>query len=246
VEYKFAKRENYENYASGRVIHGFPGVTNYPVRIASEVFSRCKSYLSKERNIILFDPCCGSAYSLTVLGLLHHDCIFSIYASDINKDVLEIALKNLSLLSLKGLETRKKQIEDDIKMFNKVAHIKASKSIDYFKERIEPQDGQLKTKCFRADTNDFELFSSLSFKADIIFLDVPYGDLVHWKGKSKQFGSILENLSNVLATGGIIAISHDKKQKYMSDDFNRLERLRIGKRIIDIFQLKERLYAKQL
>ena len=51
----------------------------------------------------IYDPFCGVAYALTVLGFFHGADIKAIFASDIDENVLSLARKNLSLLSKDGL-----------------------------------------------------------------------------------------------------------------------------------------------
>ena len=44
--YKFIKtKENYKDYSSGRVIYGVAKATNFPVRLASEIFLKCTDCL---------------------------------------------------------------------------------------------------------------------------------------------------------------------------------------------------------
>src|ERR1700722_10543985 len=98
-------RENYEDYSSGRVVYGAMGATNFPVRLSSEVFQRCVHYLKSQGKpgpYKIYDPFCGVAYSLTVIGFLHGAEIESIAASDSNSRLLEFARKNLSLLTTTG------------------------------------------------------------------------------------------------------------------------------------------------
>ena len=41
LEYKFAPNDNYEDLSCGRVIYHRAGFSNFPVRLASEIFMRC-------------------------------------------------------------------------------------------------------------------------------------------------------------------------------------------------------------
>src|SRR3954454_13430762 len=101
MKYRFVpQRENYEDYAGGRVLFGRPGNTAFPVRLASEIFQRCADRLARSGvppPYSIYDPCCGSGYLLTVIGLLHGDRIARILASDVNLHALEFAQRNLSL-----------------------------------------------------------------------------------------------------------------------------------------------------
>src|SRR5690242_13634503 len=105
-----AKKENYEHLAAGRVILSKVGMTSFPVRLASEIFQQCYAYLGKEK-LNIYDPCCGTAYLLTTIAFLHHEAIAAIYASDIQLEALEIGQKNLALLSERGLEARREELE---------------------------------------------------------------------------------------------------------------------------------------
>jgi 23S rRNA G2445 N2-methylase RlmL len=104
--YKFAtERENYEDLASGRVLHGLAGATNFPVRLASEVFQRCADVLKQEGRkppYTIYDPLCGVGYMLTALGFLHGEHIERLVGSDYDEAILKTARQNLGLLSAGG------------------------------------------------------------------------------------------------------------------------------------------------
>ncbi len=85
MQYKYTDKINYQDYASGRVPYHRTGRPNFPVRLASEIFQRCLAYADLDQ-VSLYDPCCGGAYMLTVIGLLHGDRIKKIYGSDIDKE----------------------------------------------------------------------------------------------------------------------------------------------------------------
>lgn len=99
MEYKYSRDDNYEDYASGRVIYGGKGIPNFPVRLLNEMFGRAKSYLEKQSEIIVYDPCCGGGYALTVLGFFHDHCINKLYGSDVDADMVTYAIKNTKLLT---------------------------------------------------------------------------------------------------------------------------------------------------
>src|SRR5690554_5981977 len=114
MEYKYGKNDNYEDFSAGRVIYNAKGMTNFPVRLAQEIYGRCLQYSPKKRNICLYDCCCGGGYLLTVLGFLNQDTIGKIIGSDINMEMLDIAKKNLSLLTAEGINNRILEIEQMI------------------------------------------------------------------------------------------------------------------------------------
>lgn len=110
MEYKYCENGNFEDFASGRVIYHANGIPNFPVRLVNEIYRRCLQYSNKKTDICLYDCCCGGGYSLTVLGLLNQESISEIIASDIDKNMLETANKNLSLLTSNGIINRISEI----------------------------------------------------------------------------------------------------------------------------------------
>lgn len=239
MEYKYAENINYEDFASGRVFYHRAASTNYPVRLASEVFSRCMSYLNKENGITIYDPCCGNGYLLTVLGYLYTKNISAIYGSDISEEAIEIAVRNLSLLSNKGLEKRELNIQKMINEFNKPSHYEALESIQRFKAILESRDKEAEINCFITNILDIEALKNAKFKADIIFMDVPYGNLVEWSSTNKNnITLMLETIKAVISSECVIAISSDKHQKIKEDDFIRIEKMIIGKRKIELLRMK--------
>ena len=71
MEYKYCEKQNFEDYSSGRVLYHKANMTNFPVRLAQEIFLRCKSYISDKPQVNFYDPLCGGGYMATVLGLLN-------------------------------------------------------------------------------------------------------------------------------------------------------------------------------
>jgi 23S rRNA (guanine2535-N1)-methyltransferase len=114
MPYQFVtERQDYSDYASGRVFYNAPGQPAFPVRLASEIFQRCLAIRHRAGlagPVRLYDPCCGSAYHLTALAHLHWYRIDTIFESDIDAGVLEVAQRNLSLLTVDGLEKRREEI----------------------------------------------------------------------------------------------------------------------------------------
>jgi len=235
--YKYYKNQNFEDFACGRVIYGRAGFTNYPVKIAYEVFNRALEYTDKKDNITVYDPCCGGGYLLTVLGLLNPDEISRIIASDVSTEAVALAKENLSLLSEEGLMKRKQQIEEMLVKFNKQSHRDALKSVEVFYDIIKKRGHDPEITCFTADVLDSSQFEDRDFSADILITDVPYGDLVSWSEEDDSLNRFLTNIIPVLHENSILVISTDKSQKIKNECFHRLERFSIGKRLISILQL---------
>src|SRR5512142_1863099 len=111
MQYKYAKEQlDYSDFASGRVFYSLPGHPAFPVRLASEIFQRClasrEAIYKDSHPCTLYDPCCGTAYHLSVLAYLHGECIREVIASDIDEKAVALAKRNLGLLSMEGLEGR--------------------------------------------------------------------------------------------------------------------------------------------
>ncbi len=238
--YKYYNDEKFEDFACGRVIYGRAGFPNYPVRIAGEVFKRCLEYLDKKEGITVYDPCCGGGYLLTVLGLLNPEIVINIIGSDVSDEAISLAKDNLSLLTVEGILKRKQQISDMIANFNKQSHKEALKSVEVFLNIVKNRRITPKIHCFNADVLDIESLKKYDVKTDILITDVPYGNLVSWSDENDNaINQLLNNVISVLHKNSILAISTDKGQKIKNDHFFRHEKLKIGKRVIYILQLKE-------
>jgi 23S rRNA (guanine2535-N1)-methyltransferase len=232
MQYKHAvENKNYEDYSSGRVLYGYSGATNFPVRLTQEIFERCLSYLNKQ-NILppytIYDPFCGVAYSLTIIGLLYPGKIKPILASDINQESLNFAEKNLSLLSSKGLDKRITEITSLIEEHKKNSHKEALESALRIKENLK---SDVSIKVF---TEDILNTTPSILGIDIVICDVPYGNLTEWSthqsiNPTQQF---LNNIKNILSTHSILAISANKKQEITHDGYTKIETFKIGKRKI--------------
>jgi tRNA G10 N-methylase Trm11 len=234
--YKFFQKNNYEDFSSGRVILHKSKNPNFPVRLAGEIFCHCLEYRNKTNNLCIYDPCCGSAYLLTVLGFLFNENIETIYGSDVEKEFVDFAQNNLSLLSINGLEKRKNNLMDFVKKYNKQSHIIALNSLNNISKYIKRE---IKIDTFISDILNKNSLKNKIFCADIIITDVPYGNLVTWSDKTNDPINILLNtLIPIINKNTIIAIIHNKNQKINNSQYNRIDKFKIGHRIIEIIKLK--------
>ena len=231
MEYKYGKNDNYEDFSSGRVLYHVRGMTNFPVRLAQEIYGRCLEYSSKKKDICLYDCCCGGGYLLTVLGFLNQDTIGKIIGSDIDIELLSVAKKNLSLLSEAGINKRIAEIEQMIASFQKQSHIEAKKSAVRLKNLIKTN---IQFEVFYADALK-EI--NLKEKPDIIITDVPYGNLVDWKSDEQNvISKLLDNLYEICSSDTVIGLCMNKKTKIRNKKYIRLERQQIGKRKFEILK----------
>lgn len=233
-------KKNYEDLASGRVLYNAHGTTSFPVRLASEILQRCFGILESKgvkAPYSIYDPCCGGAYLLTTAGLLHGDKLSSVYASDINSDVLQIAEQNLSLLSAGGLHQRKEQIKEYIRLYDKASHKEALISADKLSGNLSLTSIG-KVSVFPHDITNASPGSELPHAVNIVITDLPYGDIVTWKSESENpltefFEHVYEHLA---AAQSVLAVIADKKQKLQHEKFKRIDLSKAGKRQFAIFE----------
>lgn len=237
MEYKYCADSNFEDYACGRVIYHKSNMPSFPVRLSNEIFRRCLEYTGKNNNVTLYDPCCGGGYMITVLGLLNSDVIGRIIGSDINEDAIVLAKSNLSLLNKNGLMERRKQIIQMIQQYNKQSHKDALISIEKFEKIVENRSLMPDIQCFVADALSKESLSGFDFTSDIVIADVPYGNLVSWSENNNAINLLLDSICDVIHNNSIVAISYNKSQKIHNAKYKRLERIKIGKRVVEILKL---------
>lgn len=237
--YESAQR-SYEDFASGRVLYNAQGTTSFPVRLASEIAQRCFQLLEKkgvQGPYTLFDPCCGGAYLLTVVGLLHGQRLHRVIGSDINAEVLGIAGKNLSLLREEGLEQRTEQLKELLALYHKPSHQDALQSADRLRELLRSSRLE-EAVCFQADITQPEESLASCKETHIVMTDLPYGDLVSWGGGSdKPVEDFFNGIHSILDPAcSVVAVISDKGQKLKHDRFKRIQHVKVGKRQVAIFE----------
>jgi hypothetical protein len=252
MPYQFVKeQQDYSDLASGRVFHSLPGYPAFPVRLASEIFQRCVArraaiYKSSTR-CVLYDPCCGAAYHLSVVAYLHREHIQEIIGSDVEEKAVALAERNLALVSIAGLDQRIAEISEMAVRYGKNSHKEALRSAQILRMNLlaAAQQYRLTTRVFRANaTAGREILNNVSVNSvDIVFTDVPYGQHSHWSSAKgiDPIQAMLEGLLNVLSGSSIVAISFDKQQKVLHGYYQRLEQFQIGKRRVVILKPIENL-----
>ncbi len=233
--YQYCEKGNFEDFASGRVILHRTGYPNFPVRLAQEIFCRCLGHLDSAGRVCLYDPCCGGGYLLAVLGFLNPERIGRIVASDIDGEAVRLARENLSLLHRDGLERRMEQLDRLLRLHNKDSHREALESAVRLMDILAGSTHEIGYEVFQGDILSPHL--SRDFQADLVFTDVPYGNLVEWRNQSGEEVNLLDQLLPVLKDRGVAAICSDKSQKFRSEHFQRVEKQAVGKRLVQIFKL---------
>ncbi|HLF88501.1 MAG TPA: hypothetical protein VI451_06125 [Anaerolineales bacterium] len=251
MPYKFAtESQDYADYASGQVFYRAPGHPAFPMRLTTEIFQRCMAIRRESGNngpVTLYDPCCGGAYHLSTLAYLHWHEIGTIIASDIDKDILSFAVRNLNLLTRPGLKQRINEISALLSTYGKPSHAAALASATRLLSLLEKNSfvHQVDTYLFAANaTNSHELIRELIDKdIDIVISDVPYGKRSIWQetkdAVEQQSGSLwqmLEALLPVLNINTVVAIAVDKTQKCKHAQYKQIERFKVGKRQVFLLQ----------
>ncbi len=242
MNYRFAKENrDYTDYSSGRVFYNQRGTTAFPVRLASEIYQLCKSILINQgfnEPCVVYDPCCGGAYSLTSIGYLHGNEISEIYASDIDEVAIRLAQKNLNLLTRDGINERIKEINIMINEFDKISHLEALESAMKLKNIIEKREKEIEIKCFLNDITNNKNRNNID-NINIVIADLPYGDITNWgciSNEEEAIRKLLDSISEVISSNSVISIITRSKIKIQHGNFKKIERFLIGKRQITILQ----------
>lgn len=244
MSYRFAtERQDYTDYSSGRVFYNLPGHTAFPIRLGIEIFERCMELRRKNGAggpVHLYDPCCGGAYHLAVLAYFEWDHIAAITASDIDPDSLSVARRNLSLLSMEGLEQRTLEIQEMYARYGKGSHRAALESARVLKGSLEAnlRQHRIPVRHFQADAlQPGAIAAGLGAEpVDMVFCDIPYGIKSSWLGEQAAGGDhaavtrLLDNLVPVLSPQAVVALAATRETRVENANYRRAGRLKLGHR----------------
>jgi hypothetical protein len=262
VPYKFALHpSDYSDLSAGRVLYSQPGLTAFPVRLASEIFQRCQAIRARmgfTGRVSIYDPCCGGAYLLTILGFLNGSEISAVSASDISAEALDLASRNLSLLSLVGLDRRMDEINHYIQAYGKASHQAALESAVRLRSTLSHAlaGRPLPTRLFQADASNSQAMRQglAGQPMDLVITDIPYGWKSVWSFDEKPYegarplqdsghdpsqessnvARLLDALHTLLPARCLLVIASDKQQKVAHSDYRRLDKFQVGKRQVTI------------
>jgi SAM-dependent methyltransferase len=247
MPYQYASERNYAPFASGRVFYARPGQPAFPVRLADEVFQRARGHWLAAGGTgacHIYDPVCGGGYWLAVLAYLHWQQIARITASDLDPEALELARRNLGLLSPAGLQQRVHELEQLLAAYGKDSHHQALAEARAFLEQLEQRmiNQPIEVKVFQADATQAEsLASELNSPAiDLVLADVPYGWHSQWQSAAgtAPVDQMLSALEGYLPTLSVLAIASDKGQKVRHPAYRRLEQFNLGRRRVTLLSPK--------
>ena len=231
-----------EDLSAGRVIRHKIGYTNYPVKLAYEIFMRCLEKSNRSNRVVLYDPCCGGGYLLTVIGILCGENIKKIYGSDISADAVKFAVRNLALVNSQGLIERKTELDNLYNELQKDSHLNALQSVEKIYESVKTRNSEIYPEIFTANILEEDALKQAKFKADIVIVDVPYGNLASWENRENKtannISAMLDNIGFVIHEDTIVAVSFDKAQKIDNANFSRVDKFQVGKRKIELLRRK--------
>jgi len=238
VEYKFASEDsNYSDLASGNVFYSLPGYPAFPVPLASEIYQRCQALHGKgSQPCTIYDPCCGAAYHLSVIAYLHWDSVCRVICSDINEKAVQLAERNLGLLTPGGIRRRIREISAMVRLYDKESHKGALESISRIQEQVNQLTAvrPIQTHVFRANATDAaSLHEGLQDTCiDMVITDIPSGIHSQWEQTQAPdpTWAMLESLFSFLSPKSILVVASDKKQKISHEKYHLLEKFQIGKR----------------
>jgi 23S rRNA (guanine2535-N1)-methyltransferase len=256
MPYRFStERVDYSDFASGRVFRSLPGRTAFPVRLADELFQRClarRAAATRDRPVVLYDPCCGGASLLCTLALQHWPRIGQIVASDADQEAVALAARNLALLTPVGLAERRRELAELYADYGRSSHADAVASVDRLAARVRDlgQDHPLQTRLFRADALDeADLGAHLEPESiDIMIVDVPYGRRTRWLADHAHDAApdlsgptpvwrLLDALRPFLAAAAVVAVVTDKSQRARHERYAPAGTFQIGKRRASLLTL---------
>ncbi|WP_042417076.1 N-6 DNA methylase [Geomicrobium sp. JCM 19038] len=238
MNYKYeTENKDYRDFASGRVLLNAKKTTAFPIRMASEIMQHCIASLEKKESLTLYDPCCGGAHLLTAMGFIHGKAIKAIYGSDFDRDVIEVATTNLSLLTDDGLIKRENQLSSLFNTYGKESHKEALESVG----RLRSMSAQMTSPIISSFTWDITGGPPpVNEKVDIVITDIPYGNTVGWQTTSSDpVQDLLGHLELIMnKEDSIIAIVSEKKETITHDRFEKVKTMKHGKRKVTMLKPK--------
>ncbi|HEY8474518.1 MAG TPA: rRNA methyltransferase [Natronosporangium sp.] len=231
-----ANRDDYQDLASGFVFRSAPGYPAFPVRLAEELLLRSAAHLPHRTPVGLWDPCCGSGYLASTVGLLHRDRLRHVLCSDADPDAVALARRNLSLLTEAGLAERRTELSERATAYGKPGYAAAARATDRLAALLRAGGGDLASDARVADGFDARQTARIlpDPPPDLVLTDVPYGRQTGWRGAgaaaTEPLTALAGALSEVLPEHAVIAVCAEARKLSLGEGVRALERFRVGKR----------------
>ena len=244
MQYRFAvSKRDYSHLSPGYALTTRPGSPAFPVRLAEEMFLRCREVLLREGRegpYTIYDPCCGSGYLLAVVAFLFSGDVSRVVASDADPEAVEFAARNLGLLSHAGLATRSQQLRAEEERYGRssaVAGIESCLALEAALSRDIPGT------VFQANALEDDLAVD-GDPVDMVLTDVPHGDRSRWMSASAPMlrpgepeGLLVANLHRSLGRSRpVVAVASQKRLAVEAPGVTRLARFAVGKRQVLFFR----------
>lgn len=223
-------RIDYSDLASGQVLRSAPGHPGFPVRLASELLQRAVARLPGHARAGVWDPCCGSGYLATVVGLLHRERVCDMLATDVDPDAAALAGRNLELLTGAGLAAREAELRARAAEFGKPSYAVTADTAARLADRLAAAGGDLPHEARAADAFAPE---PPARPVDVVLTDVPYGALTHWSGAvpaGDPIAALLGSVARVLPGHAVLAVAARTRRIAVPEGVRVLERIRVGNR----------------
>ena len=231
------ERTDHSALASGHVLRSAPGFPGFPVRLADELFQRAAVHTGLPA-VRLWDPCCGSGYLATVLGLLHRERIASVRATDVDPDAVELAGRNLRLLTGRGLAEREKELRRSARDFGRPSFVERAEDARELARGLSRAGGDLPHEAAVSDV----FASGEPVAADLVVTDVPYGEMTDWAGEvpeDEPVSGLLASLGRVLPPEAVIVVTARTRRIPLPEGVRALERVRIGVRAAALVRARD-------
>ncbi len=232
-------RDDYGHLASGAVLHSAPGFPAFPVRLADEMFQRAMELRGGGRAAV-WDPCCGSGYLLTVIGLLHRRRISAVLASDIDPAAVGLAERNLALLTRAGLAARAAHLTEQAERWGRASYTSAAEAAHRIAGTLSADGGDVPNAVYQADVFDADRLRQLlhGHRPDVVITDVPYGEQTSWRGPDGADGAVgmLNTLGSVLDENAVIAVAVRGRKAPRADRLRTCATFKIGTRTVALLR----------